>query len=86
MCHVHVYQLNHVLLRILILYVYEFRSIKTRGDFNIYFRPFRDFLQSTVISEKQISDCLFIGLWTLLLSFRVSKVSLSQTTGNGSED
>lgn len=43
MCHVRVYQLNHVLLRILILYVYEFRSIKTRGDFNIYFRPFRDF-------------------------------------------
>lgn len=44
------------------------------------------FFQSMVIPEKQISAFLFIGLWTLLSSFQVSKVSLSQTTGNGIED
>lgn len=83
---VRVYQLNHIVLRLLIFYVYEFRTIQTRGEFNIYFRRSRDFFQSMVIPWEQISAFLFIGLWTLLSSFQVSKVSLSQTTGNGIED
>lgn len=30
-------------------YVYEFRRIQTRGEFNIYFRRSSDFFQSMVI-------------------------------------
>lgn len=40
---VRVYQLNHIVLRLLIFYVYEFRRIQTRGEFNFYFRRSRDF-------------------------------------------
>lgn len=46
---VRVYQLNHIVLRLLIFYVYEFRRIQTRREFNIYFRRSRDFFQSMVI-------------------------------------
>lgn len=46
---VRVYQLNHIVLRLLIFYVYEFRRIQTRGEFNMYFRRSRDFFQSMVI-------------------------------------
>lgn len=46
---VRVYQLNQIVLRLLIFYVYEFRRIQTRGEFNIYFRRSRDFFQSMVI-------------------------------------
>lgn len=52
MCHVYVYVCINWTISFYVFwffYVYEFRRIQSRGEFNIYFRRSRDFFQSMVI-------------------------------------
>lgn len=89
MCHVYVYVCINWTISFYVFWFFMFMSsveFKPGVNLTSIFVVLVIFFQSMVIPEKQISAFLFIGLWTLLSSFQVSKVSLSQTTGNGIED